>query len=409
MADQETGSVDLSSLRIQREDAPERPRNTKLKLIVFGLLAGIILILTVVMMTRPGRNANHLNLVEATTVYPTQADALLTASGYVVAQRQAAVASKGTGRLEVLAVEEGDVVKRKQIIGLLEHDDVDASFAQAKANIELAEASLKQVQADLKEAKLNYERQQSLLGRALISQSDFDIAEARFLNAQAKIEAAKAQIEVARAGVVAAEVNVENTRIRAPFDGTVLSKNADIGEMVAPFAASSNSRGAVVTIADMTSLEVEADVSESNIQRVKVGQVCEIVLDAFPNIRYPGYVHKIVPTADRAKATVLTKIRFKERDGKVLPEMSAKVNFLSPGSDNKNQSDAPFVALPAEALTERDGRRVVFVVRENRLSEVAVRVGRNFPGRIEILDGIAAGEKVVLHPGSAIKSGMTVK
>jgi len=409
MTEQKTGSMDLSSLRIQREDSPKPPRSTKLKLILFGLLVGLVLLLTVMVMTRVGGDGSKLIFVKATMIHPSQADALLTASGYVVAQRQAAVASKGTGRLQILAVEEGDEVSKGQIIGQLQHDDVDAALAQAKASFALSEAAMKQVEADLNEARLNYERQQRLLARTLISQSDFDIAEARFLNTQAGLEAAKAQIEVSRAGVLSAEVNVENTRIRAPFDGTVLSKNADIGEMVAPFAASSNSRGAVVTIADMTSLEVEADVSESNIQRVRAGQICEIILDAFPDMRYPGFVHKIVPTADRAKATVLTKIRFKKRDSKVLPEMSAKVNFLSSRSDSEEQSNAPFVAIPVDALTERSGRRVVFVAKKNRLSEVAVKVGRNISGQIEILDGIVAGEEVVLNPGREVKSGMPVK
>ncbi|MFQ5770982.1 MAG: efflux RND transporter periplasmic adaptor subunit, partial [bacterium] len=241
------------------------------------------------------------------------------------------------------------------------------------------------------------------------SESDYDIAEARYKSAEAAVAAAKAQIELAQATVVAAEVDVENTNIRAPFDGTVLTKNADIGEMVAPFAASSNSRGAVVTIADMNSLEVEADVSESNIHKVRPGQYCEIILDAFPNHRYPGFVHKIVPTADRAKATVLTKIRFSERDEKVLPEMSAKVNFLARTLKENDHDLAPRTAVSKSAIITRNGEKVVFVVRDNVLIETPISTGKEFGGLIEIIRGVSNGDTVVLNPTDDFSSGLKIK
>jgi len=243
--------------------------------------------------------------------------------------------------------------------------------------------------------------------RGLISKSEYDIAEARFKSADAGVAAGKVQVELSKAAVVSADINVDNTKIRAPFSGTVLTKNADIGEMVAPFAASSNSRSAVVTLADMSSLEVEADVSESNIQRVRAGQSCEIILDAFPEIRYPGYVHKIVPTADRAKATVLTKIRFEKLDEKVLPEMSAKVNFLSKSLEGNDESQ-PFTAVPKKAILKRNGMDVVFWVRGGSVTETPVSTGRAFGGQIEILSGVSNGDKVVLNPSEDLKSGMMI-
>ncbi len=408
MFEKGTEPADLSALRIERVDSPEGNSDIgrKLWLPVAIILATALVVFLLWTWLRV--DAPVMEFAEVTMVYPSQAEALLTASGYVVAQRQASIASKGTGRLQQLNVEEGDVVAKGQLIGQLESGDVNAALDQAKANLDMVRASLKKVQADFKEAKLSYERQRRLLDQKLISQSDFDIAEARYFSADANVETARAQIEVAKAAVAWAAVGVENTRIRAPFDGTVLTKNADIGEMVAPFAASSNSRGAVVTIADMNSLEVEADVSESNIQRVQVGQSCEIILDAFPDVRYPAIVHKIVPTADRAKATVLTKVRFKERDGRVLPEMSAKVNFLSVNNLSTGENK-PFAAVPGSAVVRRNGRVVVYVVRGEELAEVPVTVGREFAGKTEIVQGVAAGERVVLRPDEKTSAGTHIK
>ncbi len=409
MSEKRTEHADLSALRIDREnDSPENRAGLKNKFI----LAAVILALAVAaayFTFSKMKAAPVVSVAEATMVSPSLADAVLTASGYVVAQRQAAIASKGTGRLEYLGVEEGDVVKKGQIIARLEHTDVDAALNQARANSEMAEAALKQNEAQLKESELHFNRQKDLLAKGLISDAEFDIADARYHNDLAAVNWAKAQVELAKAAVVAAEVNVENTNIRAPFDGTVLTKNADIGEMVAPFAASSNSRGAVVTIADMTSLEVEADVSESNIHKVQPGQSCEIILDAFPGDRYPGYVHKIVPTADRAKATVLTKIRFKQIDEKVLPEMSAKVNFLTRPLEETNGSLRPFTGVLKAAVVQRESGSVVFVVKNDVVVETPVAVGRELGGYVEIVNGLSAGERVVLNPSADLKSGARIK
>lgn len=411
MSERKTQTADLSALRINRDSDSHQEKKfaNKHKNLVLVSTVVIMLSVAVYVVSRKINTPPAVKIAAATTVYPSQGEAILTASGYVVAQRQAAVASKATGRLEYLGVEEGDEVKKGQIIAQLEHDDVDAALAQALANLAMAEASLKENEAELQDATLHYERQKNLLAEHVISQSEYDLAEARYKRAVAAVTSAKAQIELAKAGVKAAEVQVENTNIRAPFDGTVLTKNADVGEMVAPFAASANSRGTVVTIADMNSLEVEADVSESNIQRVRIGQSCEIILDAFPEHRYKGYVHKIVPTADRAKATVLTKIRFVELDEKVLPEMSAKVNFLSKSLNNNDGSLEPFTAIPKAAITERKGKKVVFVVRDNTATETPIIVGGEFGELVEIRDGLTTAEQVVLSPTSDLKSGLKIK
>jgi RND family efflux transporter MFP subunit len=409
MAEKRTEHADLSALRIDRQSDPEDQNKTpKGKFVLIAAILAMVFVATYFAFSKM-KAAPVVSVADVTMVSPSQADAILTASGYVVAQRQAAIASKGTGRLEYLGVEEGDAVKTGQIIARLEHTDVDAAFNQAHANFEMAQATVKQSEAQLKESELHFNRQKDLLAKGLISKAEYDIAEAQYNNDLASIKWAEAQVQQAKAAVASAEVNVENTNIRAPFDGTVLTKNADIGEMVAPFAASSNSRGAVVTIADMTSLEVEADVSESNIQKVEPGQFCEIILDAFPSERYPGYVHKIVPTADRAKATVMTKIRFKQLDEKVLPEMSAKVNFLTRALDETNGSLKPFAGVLKAALTTRDDRPVVFVLNSDTVTETPVTLGRELGGYIEVINGLRVGDRVVLNPGGDLKSGSRVK
>jgi HlyD family secretion protein len=338
--------------------------------------------------------AKEVELATATLTSPAQANAVLTASGYVVAQVKAAVASKGTGRLEYLGVEEGDKVKQGTIIARLEDADVLAALAQANANLAVA-------RADSQDAMRSMERVRQLYKSNLASKADLDAAEARSLRVNANIAYAAAVVR-------AAEVSVENTRIRAPFDGTVLTKNADVGEVVAPFASSANSRGAVVTMADMNSLLVEADVSESNITRVTPGQPCNIVLDAYPDRGYPGVVHKIVPTADRAKATVLTKVKFKERDERVLPEMSAKVQFLSEETSPAAASSGPVLTVPLPAVTTRDGHSVVLLVRDGKIQVTPVVAGEVYGDRIVVREGIVQGDNVVARPDPSLTTGTAV-
>ncbi len=387
--------IDLSSLRISHEQKEQSLKSgIPWKVIVPALL--LALLVAGYFLLRPGMGGTtEVDIATATLTSPAQANAVLTASGYVVAQVKAAVASKGTGRLERLFVEEGDKVRKGDLIARLEDQDVIAALDRARADLGVA-------RADSSDARRSADRQQSLLTSGLSSKAEFDGAEARYGRVVATILSA-------RAAVRSAEVGVENTRIRAPFDGTVLTKNADVGEVVAPFASSLNSRGAVVTMADMSSLQVEADVSESNITRVTPGQPCEIVLDAYPEKRYAGSVYKIVPTADRAKATVMTKVAFTERDSRVLPEMSAKVTFLSKDSE-KSEAGAPSrLTVPASAVVPRNGSWLVLGVRDGKIVETPVRTGGTLGNRIEILEGLVPGDQVVLRPDPSLTPGTKVK
>jgi RND family efflux transporter MFP subunit len=390
----EAKNADLSALRIDRSSEPPPPRFSPLKI---GLwLAFVIVMFFAVSYFWDGliAPAPEVKLVTAAFTSPAQTNAVLTASGYVVAQRKAAVASKGTGRLVYLGVVEGDRVRKDQVIARLEDNDIRAQLDQARANLRLSEA-------ELVDARQSLARTRALFDKSLASQAEVDAVQARFDRVLATIELAKAQ-------VVGAEVALENTLIRAPFDGTVLTKNADVGEIVAPMAASASSRAAVVTIADMSSLQVEADVSESNIERIMQEQPTEITLDAYPEKRYQGYVAKIVPTADRAKATVMVKVGFVSYDARVLPEMSAKVLFLTQASRMQDLEQKPVLTVPVGAVVERNGRTVVYKVSEKRAVEVPVQLGRMFGGFREIIGGLTSGERVVDKPTDAIVDGVAV-
>ena len=282
-----------------------------------------------------------------------------------------------------------------QIIARLEDNDIRAQLDQARANLKLNEA-------ELNDARQSLSRMRSLFDKGLASQAELDASLSRH-------DRVLAGIDVAKAGVVAAEVALENTLIRAPFDGTVLTKNADVGEIVAPFAASASSRAAVVTIADMSSLEVEADVSESNIERITAQQPCEITLDAYPDKRYQAFVSKIVPTADRAKATVMVKVGFNSYDSRVLPEMSAKVLFLTRAAEPSEISVKPVLTVPVSAIVQRNGQTVVYRVSEKSALEVPVQTGRTFGSYREITSGVNSGDRVIDRPSDEIRDGVTVK
>jgi HlyD family secretion protein len=394
----ENQTADLSGLRINRsQDEEPRPGGRRSAFRIVALLSVVLVIaaLGYVFLSRSLEAAIDVQLTTATLSSPSQANAVLTASGYVVAQRKAAVASKATGRLEYLGVVEGDRVKKSQVLARLEDTDIRASLDQARANLRLNEA-------DLKDAEQWLARQKTLLEKGVSTQSDYDGAEARYRRVLASIAVAKAM-------VTGAEVALENTLIRAPFDGTVLTKNADVGEMVAPMAASASSKSAVVTLADMSSLQVEADVSESNIERIVPDQPCEITLDAYPAVRYEGFVAKVVPTADRAKATVMVKVGFGTYDSKVLPEMSAKVLFLTAASRSEASTVKPILTVPLTAVATRNGKRVVYSVRENQAVETPITVGREFGALVEVVQGLSSGDRIISSVTEQITNGSRVR
>lgn len=401
MADEE-----ISKLRIDR--SVKAPPVSRRKRWVYGAAAAAVLIVILSALYLGGwiRPAVPVQVVTVSRIYPSQAFTLLNASGYVVAQRKAAVASKVTGRLVALLVEEGSRVQKGQVIARLESDDLRATRDQAVSNRRVAEANREEAKAELSLAALTYERNRRLLERQIVSKSEFDNAEARYRRAQAAVAAAVASVRAGSAAVQGASVALDYTLIRAPFDAVVLTKNADIGDIVTPVGAATNAKAAVVTIADMGSLQVEADVSESNLGLIQAGRPCEIQLDAIPDSRFPGAIHMIVPTADRSKASVMVKVRFLRPDPRILPEMSAKVAFLS--RPVKEEEERARTAVHRLALAERGRDRILFVVRDDRAKETAVRTGESFGDMTEILDGAKAGDRVVMKP-NRLKDGARVR
>lgn len=397
---------DLSKLKIDKSAPTYRPLRRRKFIYVTGIIA-LFLVIAILYGTGVLKPAVEVEVANVTQVYPSQTFTLLNASGYVVAQRKAAVASKVTGRLISLMVEEGSEVKKGQIIARLENEDVTASKDQAAAALNAARHNLELAQAELTEAQLAFDRYKELLDSEFVSKSSFDTAEARYKKARAAVEAAKAEINVRKATLHGTEVAVEYTLIRAPFDAVVLTKNADVGDIVTPIGAAADAKAAVVNIADMGSLLVEVDVSESNLQLVKIGQPCEIQLDALPDSRFRGKVHMIVPTADRTKATILVKVSFIDKDSRILPEMSAKVAFLS--RDIRDDEQEPRTALLESAILTHNSKKSVFLILENRVKETPITVGDQFGDMVEILSGIKAGDKVVLSPLGKIKNGSRIK
>lgn len=371
-------------------------------------IAGIVVLALLAIFYFGG--AGSAVLVESTTVttaYPSQSFTLLNATGYVVAQRKAAVASKATGRVEWLGVAEGSVVKAGEIIARLENKDVSAAMDQAAAGVKVAEANLQQGQAEMTDAEAAFKRSADLLGKKFISQSAHDTASARLHKAQAAIRGFQAAIGAARANHRAAQVAVEQTLIRAPFDGVVLTKSANMGDVVTPFSSALDAKGAVVTMADMSTLEVEADVSESSLQKVKIDQPCEIQLDALPEVRLRGVVVRMVPTVDRAKATVLVKVRFIDRDPRVLPEMSAKVAFLE--KEMAAEQRTARTAVQPTAIVQRGEKNVVFIIRDGKVIETPIETGEKIGDMLEVLKGPKSGDKLVLRPGDKLDDGDAVK
>lgn len=394
---------DLTKLRIDKSIAgvSSSRRRKALYPVVFIIVAGLIAAFYF-----KGK-AIEVEAANVSEIYPSQTFTLLNASGYVVAQRKAAVASKTTGRIISISVEEGNQVKKGDIIARLENEDVSALREQASANLDVSRAGLEQANAEKHDAEGNFNRYKELLKSELVSRNEYDSAEARYKKAVAAVAEAEASVKANKAALNSAEVSVEYTLIRAPFDAVVLTKNADIGDIITPLGAAANAKAAVVTIADMSSLLVEADVSESNLKYVKSGQPCEIHLDAFQELRFRGEVHMIVPTADRSKASVMIKVKFLDNNSRILPEMSARVALLQRPVTTEEQK--PRTAVNPAAIIIKGSKKTVFLIKEDRVVEAPISTGEQLGDMIEVLSGVKTGDRIVLRPLDKLKDGVRVK
>jgi len=394
---------DLSKLRIERPAKSGRGRRFPLRPALFALaivLCGAAAY-AVLSLSPP-----EIETAKATLVFPSQALTRLSASGYVVADRKASLATKATGRLIKLNVEEGSRVKAGEVVAELESRDLTAARDRANFELRAAEHMTDKAEAEYEDAQRNYKRMKLLVDKAYVAKSEHDAAKARFDAADAALKNAKSSVNSRKAALEEAEANLEYALIRAPFDGVVLTKNADIGDIISPMSAATNSKAAVVNIADMGSLQVEADVSESNLGLVKQGEPCEITLDAIPDERFPGRVHMIVPTADRSKASVMVKVRFDALDPRILPEMSAKVAFLKRALTPEEKT--PKLAVDPSAVVERKGKSAVFRIKDGAAVLTPVTVGPPVGDLKEIVSGLSPGDVVALRPPASLKDGEAV-
>jgi RND family efflux transporter MFP subunit len=395
---------DLSRLRIDRDATPIR-RRRRGRWVMVAVIAVLAAVAGGWFLLQP--RAQTVQTTPIVTAYPSQQYVVLNATGYVVAQRKAAISSKATGRLEWLGVAEGSRVKEGDVIARIDDRDVVAQAQSVEASVRAARANVQQSEVERQNAQVEYRRNEELVEKNFISRSALDNAKARLDRAQAGVASAQANLNAAIANARNARVSVDYTQIRAPFDGVILSKSANVGDLVTPFSSATDSKGAVVTMADMSTLEVEADVSESSLAKVHVGQPAEIVLDALPDTRFRGHISRMVPTVDRAKATVMTKVRFDAIDPRILPEMSAKVSFLSQEVTADQQK--PLLAVNPDALSQRDGRTVVFVVREGHAVAVPVTPGVKVGDATSVTGDVKSGDKVVAKPAPSLQSGALVK
>ena len=397
---------DLSKLRIDKPGAT--PSRTGKKKTLYAVLAIIfIIIISAVSFRSVLSPAVEVEVATVGQIYPSQTITLLNASGYVVAQRKASLASKVTGRLVAIYVEEGNVVKKGDVVARLENEDVTALKKQASANLQVSRAELERTKAELNDASVNLKREKALLAKDFVSRLEYDSAEARYKMDAAAVASAEAAVKANAAALQNAEVSLGYTFIRAPFDAVVLTKNADIGDIITPIGAAAEAKAAVVTIADMGSLMVEADVSESNLRQVHTGQACEIQLDAFPDIRFRGQVHMIVPTADRTRASVLVKVKFLDKDIRILPEMSAKVAFLErPLNPDELR---PRTGVNTSSIVTRGSQKYVFLIKGDKAVETPVSIAEQSGEMTEILAGIKPGDKIILKPTDRIKNNTRIK
>jgi RND family efflux transporter MFP subunit len=394
---------DLAKLKIDRQFAPvARKRRRKYWLGGAGLL---LVAIAAFFFLQP--RVVTVQTTPVVTTYPSQQFVVLNSTGYVVAQRKAAISSKATGRLEWLGVAEGSRVKEGEVIARIDSRDVRAQAQSAEASVGAARAALEQARVEQHNAQIELKRNQDLVAKNFISQSALDTAQARYDRSVAGVANAQATLNAVIANAKNAAVAVDYTEIRAPFDGVILSKSANVGDLVTPFSNATDSKGAVVSMADMSTLEVEADVSESSLSKVRVGQPAEIALDALPDVRFRGHISRMVPTVDRAKATVMTKVRFDAIDPRVLPEMSAKVSFLSQEITPEQQK--PLLAVNPDALAKRDGGTVVFVVKNDVATAVAVTPGIKIGDVVSIQGDVKSGDKVVVKPPESLVSGARVR
>jgi RND family efflux transporter MFP subunit len=404
----------LSQLQIDRGPGPPPPgRADPWILIGLGSLAAVALVAALgwFLIARPDRPQVEAVAARAVTAESAPGATLLEASGYVVARRQATVSSKTTGRVEEVLIEEGQHVAKGQVIARLDASNVQAGYDQARAQVQEAQANLQVAQVAETNAGPKYRRNARLHEAGWLSDQAVDDSRAAYDSARYSLVAAQRQLAVARAGLEVAQRSLDDTVVRAPFDGVVTVKAAQPGETVSPISAGGGyTRTGIGTIVDMSSLEVQVDVAESYINRVQAGMPAEVRLNAYPDWKIPAEVTAVIPTADRSKATVTVRVGFKVQDPRIVPEMGAKVSFLSPEVKAAPARASRSVEIPAAAVQGSGADAVVFVVGDHgRLERRAVTLGSRSEDDQTVLGGLRPGDEVAVGDLSKLHDGMTVR
>lgn len=393
----------LQGLRIDRADEGGRER----RVWPWLLGAAVVFIVAIGGWLALGTRAAAVTVAAAREVGAGAAPgAVLNASGYVTARRRATVSAKITGKVTDVLVEEGMTVREGQVLARLDDASVTSHLRLAEAQLEAAVRAQGEIEARLRQARLTLDRARRLAAESVVGQADLDAAQADVDALEARRDAARQDVEVAHRLVAVRRNDLDDTTIRAPFAGVAISKDAQPGEMVSPISAGGGfTRTGICTIVDMSSLEIEVDVNESYIPRVRPGQRVEAVLDAYPDWRIPSRVITSIPAADRQKATVRVRIAFEKLDPRILPDMGIKVAFLANDEPASGSAPAPRVTIPAAAVRGADDRDVVFVVRDGRVERRAIRVGARSGNEVLVLSGLAAGESVVVDGPADLADG----
>jgi RND family efflux transporter MFP subunit len=399
----------LNQLRIDRasDSAPSGRRGVWLAAgVVLAAVAGI----AYWWWTRPAAVPVHVATAQAIAGEgPAAAGSILDASGYVVARRQATVASKITAKMVELDIEEGDRVKEGQVIARLDDTNVRAALNQAVAQLGYAKAGLAETQVNLANAQRDYDRQRSLLQSHFVSQAAVDNSQTTLDALRAQLATQRSNIDVVARGLEMAQRNLDDTVVRAPFSGIVTVKAAQPGEMVSPISAGGGfTRTGIGTIVDMDSLEIQVDVNENFINRVTAAQPVTAKLNAYPDWQIPAHVVAVIPTADRSKGTVTVRIALDQKDRRILPEMGVRVSFLDAASQAPGAKPAGGVTLPSAAVQASDTAGVVYVVHDDWVDRRAVKLGASSGDNVTVLSGVTAGEKVAVGDFTKLKDGVKI-
>ena len=400
----------LNQLKIDRE--PERESGDggrPGKWIAIGLLVLLLIGAAIWWFSKPSGLRVQAAVAQNAGATASGPASLLDASGYVVARRSATVSAKITGKVTEVLIEEGQSVREGEIVGRLDDTNIRAQFNQAQAQLGFARASHSQLKVQLANAERDLKRKQQLRAQNYVSQAEIDNAQTTLDDLKAQLETAARNIDVSRQGLDVAQKNLDDTVVRAPFSGVVTVKAAQTGEIVSPLSAGGGfTRTGIGTIVDMDSLEIEVDVNESFINRVHPDQPASAKLNAYPEWEIPSKVIAIIPTADRAKATVKVRVGFLQRDARILPDMGVRVSFLNEAPKAGAPQQKPGVQVPARAVQAQGAQGVVFVIRDDKLERRAVKLGARSGDNQIVLSGLAAGDRVAIGDLAQFKDGVKV-